>query len=154
MLHLLAFVRSVIAVFPVVDQKNICQICLRIQALGSRMVRIHALKTINEFLRGVVRNAQKIAVNQIKNDADDELDLDELRDRVSEFRLQGIPVELVAKLIVALRDIRPGAGDQNICQAWLEVCYSTCFTISASDTPREILQYLPQVNNIDNTFRL
>ena len=118
-----------------------------IQTLGSRLVRLHALKTLNEFLRGVVRNAQRHAVERIKSESssDGALELDELRDRVSNFRLVGLPVELVAKLIVALRDIRPGVGDHSVCHAWLDVVHSTCFTIAASDTPRNVLEYLPQV---------
>ena len=70
------------------------------------MVRIHALKTLNDFLRGIVRNSQKIAIENIKSESnEDEIDLDELRDRVAEYKLENLPVELITKLIIALRDI-------------------------------------------------
>ena len=49
------------------------------QTLGSRMVRVHALKTLNEYLRAIVRNAQKIAVNNIKKESLEEIDIDDLR---------------------------------------------------------------------------
>lgn len=145
-LHLMAFIRSVISVFSLTSQKEICQICLRLQTLSSRMVRIHALKTLNDFLRGIVRNSQKIAIENIKSESnEDEIDLDELRDRVAEYKLENLPVELITKLIIALRDIRPSSGDKQVCLAWLEVVHSCCFTISASDQPRVILEFLPQV---------
>ena len=119
---------------------------MRLQTLSSRMVRIHALKTLNDFLRGIVRNSQKIAIENIKSETtEDEIDLDELRDRVAEYRLENLPVELITKLIIALRDIRPSSGDKQVCLAWLEVVHSCCFTISASDQPRVILEFLPQV---------
>ena len=69
------------------------------------MVRINALKTLNEFCRGTVRNAQKIALSKIKaeHQGEEELDIDELKDKVAEFRLQGLPLELVAKLGCSLK---------------------------------------------------
>jgi ATP-dependent Clp protease adapter protein ClpS len=43
-LQLLTFLRSVIFIFPLAKQKEICQTCLRLQTLGSQMVRIQALR--------------------------------------------------------------------------------------------------------------
>ena len=120
----MTFIRAVFALFPLSIQKDICQQCLRIQTLGSKMVRINALKTLNEFCRGTVRNAQKLALVRIKSENEDELDLDELKDRVAEFKLPALPLELIAKLIIALRELRPSQSDRQVCSAWLEVLHS------------------------------
>ena len=79
------------------------------------MVRINALKTLNEFCRGTVRNAQKIALTKIKQDEamEGEMDLDELKDKVAQFKLTSLPLELIAKLIIALRELRPSSSDRQ-----------------------------------------
>ena len=64
--------------FPSGRQKEICQTCLRLQTLGTQMVRIQSMRTLNDYLRGVVRQAQKVALSEITAE-NGEMDVEEIR---------------------------------------------------------------------------
>lgn len=146
-LQLLTFLRAVIFMFPAARQKEICQTCLRLQTLGTQMVRIQTMRTLNDYLRGCVRQSQKIALAEIRKEQPEgeEIDVEELSDAIRNVQLAGLPVELVGKLLSALREVIPAAGDRFVCTAWLEVVHSCCFTLSSSDQPKNVLSHLPKI---------
>jgi ATP-dependent Lon protease len=99
---------------------------------------------MNDYLRGVVRQSQKVALAKIRAE-NEEMDIDELSDKISNTPLTGLPIDLIGKLLSALREIKPSAADKSVCTAWLEVVHSCCFTISSSEQPKIGLSHLPMI---------
>ena len=94
-----------------------------------------------------MRLAQKAELAKLREGKtdDDETNIDELSAAIRDAQLTGLPVELVGKLLSALREIIPAAGDKFVTSAWLEVVHSCIFTLSASDKPKNSLSHLPNI---------
>ena len=148
-LQLLTFFRATIYMFPLQQQKELCQACLKLLNLQSQMVRVQALRTINEYLRGIVRQAQKSVLGGMEEGA---ADVDQLRAKLTSMQLEGIPTDLIGKLLSALKEVKPSSRDVSVCSSWLEVVFSCCFCLATSNNPRMAISHLP--NAIENCYTL